>query len=232
MTPKQQIALMVALFSALGIGVSVGIIAFGGGFSGGGGNVFNPPSDADIYTVGEAVADGMKLDYTLDAKGPSTALVGADVSISFTKQADEWLTAFTIYNGTATQPIETEILLSSKLTKEGQIEESAKPFIEPVESSILAIRDMDYSGRDKYLVIGAPWNTIFYGATSTTVRVTGQETIETLAGTFNTFVLSYKLKDSTSKIWLARDLPFPVKAQVYDESDRPLYSYELVGLAR
>ena len=231
-TPKQQVAVMVGVFSALGIGVSVGIIAFGGGFSGGGGNIFNPPSGADIYTVGEAVADGMKLDYTLDAKGPSTALVGSDVSISFDQQGDEWLTAFTIYNGTATQPVETEILLSGKLTKEGQIEESARPFIEPVESSILAIRDMGYGGRDKYLVVGAPWNTIYSGASPTTVRVTGQETVETPAGTFDAFVLSYKLKDNTSKIWVVKDLPFPIKAQVYDEADQPLYSYELVGLAR
>jgi hypothetical protein len=223
---------MVAVFSALGIGVSVGIIAFGGGFSGGGGNVFNPPSDADIYTVGEAVTDGMKLDYTLDAKGPSTALVGSDVSISFDQQGDEWLTAFTIYNNTATRPVETEMLLSSRLTKEGQIEESARPFVEPIESSIMAIRDMDYGGRDKYLVVGAPWNTIFYGSTSTVVRVSSQETVETEAGTFNAFVLSYKLKDSTSKIWVVNDLPFPIKAQVYDESDQPLYSYELTGLAR
>lgn len=231
-TPKQQVAVMVAIFSALGIGVSIGIIAFGGGFSGGGGNVFNPPSDADIYMVGEAVTDGMKLDYMLDAKGPSTALVSSDVSISFEQQGDWWFTAFAIYNNTSTQPVETEILLSGRLTKEGSIEESARPFIEPVESSILAIRDMDYGGRDKYLVTGAPWNTIFYAATSTVVRVTSQETIETPAGTFDAFVLSYKLKDSTSKIWIAKDLPFPVKAEVYDEVDQPLYSYELVGLAR
>ena len=231
MTPKQQVAVMVAVFSALGIGVSVGIIAFGGGFSGGGGNVFNPPSNADIYTVGDAVADGMKLDYTLDAKGPSTALVSSDVSISFDRQGDEWLTTFVIRNNTA-RPVETEMLLSDRLTKEGQVEESARPFVEPVESSILAIRDMDYGGRDKYLVVGAPWNTIYYGSTSTVVRVTSQETVETPAGTFDAFVLSYKLKDSTSKIWVVNDLPFPVKAQVYDENDQPLYSYELVGLAR
>ena len=124
------------------------------------------------------------------------------------------------------------MLLSSRLTKEGQIEESARPFIEPIESSILAIRDMDYGGRDKYLKVGAPWNTIFYGATSTRVVVTGQETVETPAGIFDAFVLSYKLKDNTSKIWVVKDLPFPIKAQVYDESDQPLYSYELVGLAR
>lgn len=231
-TPRQQVAVMVGVFSALGVGVSVGIIAFGGGFSSGGGNLLDPPTGDDIYTVGESVTDGMKLDYTLDANGPRTSLVSSDISISFDRQGDEWLTAFTIYNNTSTQPVETEVLLSSRLTKEGQIEESARPFIEPIESSILAIRDMDYGGRDKYLKVGAPWNTIFYGATSTRVIVTGQETVETPAGTFDAFVLSYKLKDNTSKIWIVKDLPFPVKAQVYDEADQPLYSYELGGLAR
>ncbi|MER3407940.1 MAG: hypothetical protein C4292_04040 [Nitrososphaera sp.] len=89
---------------------------------------------------------------------------------------------------------------------------------------------MDYGGRDKYLVVGAPWNTIFYGSTSTVVKVTGRESVQTPAGPFDAFVLSYKLGDKTSRIWVVKDLPFPVKAEVYDPSDQPLYSYELTGL--
>jgi hypothetical protein len=225
---------MVAIFSVLGVGVSVAIIASGGGFSGSPGSIFNPPSGADIYRVGSQVTDGMAMEYSATAQGPETSLADADVSISFKKSGDNnsWLTTFNIVNGTGTQPHTVEMLLSRQLTKEGPIDESARPFLEPVEASILAVRDMDYGGRDKYLVIGAPWNTIFYGSTSTIVRVTEKETVQTPAGTFEAFVLTYKLKDNTSKIWVVKDLPLPVKAETYDQDDKPFYSYELLRLAR
>lgn len=231
MTPKRQVAVMIGVFSALGVGVSVGIIAFGGGFSGGGGNIFNPPTDADIYVVGAQVTDGMELDYTLTGVGPSTSLVDSDVTIAFDRQGDSWLTTFNIVNGTGMRS-DFDIMLSSQLTKEGQMDAEVRPFLEPVESSILAIRDMDYGGRDKYLVVGAPWNTIFYSSSSTIVRVTAQETVQTPAGTFDAFVLSYKLGERISSIWIAEDLPFPVKAEVYDPSDALLYQYELVSLSQ
>lgn len=234
-TPKKQVAVMVGLFTALGIGVSVGIIASGGGFAGGGANLFNPPTQADIYKVGSQVKDGMSMGYTATAQGPETSspqtsLVNAGISISFDKQGDSWLTTLNIVNGT--QSREVKMTLSPQLTKEGSVDESARPFLEPVESSILAIRDMDYGGRDKYLVVGAPWNTIFYGSTSTIVRVTGHETVQTPAGTFDAFVLTYKLKDKTSKVWVVKDLPLPVKAETYDQDDNPFYSYSLTSLTR
>jgi outer membrane lipoprotein-sorting protein len=58
--------------------------------------------------------------------------------------------------------------------------------------------------------------------------VTGEETIQTQAGTFDAFVLSYKLEENTSKVWVVRDMPLPVKAEVYDEQDQLQYQYELV----
>jgi hypothetical protein len=44
-------------------------------------------------------------------------------------------------------------------------------------------------------------------------------------------VLGYKLLDKTSKIWVVRDMPFPVKAEVYDAADNLQYKYELVGMS-
>lgn len=229
MTPKQQVALMVGLFSALGVGVSVAIIAFGGGF-GSGASIFDPPDEGDVYVVGAQVTDGLAMGYRADAVGPQSVLVDADVSIGFAQEGDSWRTAFDIGNGTRTEQF--EIMLSQQLTKQGAVGEDARPYLEPVETSIMAIRDMDYGNRDKYLVVGAPWNTIFYGATSTVVRITSEETVTTPAGTFHTFVLSYKLGEKTSTIHVASDLPFPVKAEAYDPDDQLLYRYELVSLAR
>jgi hypothetical protein len=88
---------------------------------------------------------------------------------------------------------------------------------------------MEYGESPKYLVVGAPWNTIFVGSSSVTVRVTNEEPIRTPAGSFDSFVLSYKLGEKTSKIWVVRDMPLPVKAEVYDVEDNLLYQYELIN---
>ena len=86
---------------------------------------------------------------------------------------------------------------------------------------------MEYGESPKYLVVGAPWNIIFVSASSVTVRVTSEETVQTQAGTFDSFVLSYKLAEKTSKIWVVRDMPLPVKAVIYDSEDKLQYQYEL-----
>jgi hypothetical protein len=77
--------------------------------------------------------------------------------------------------------------------------------------------------------VGAPWNTIFVGSSSVTVRVTNEERVSTPAGEFDSFVLSYKLAEETSKIWVVRDMPLPVKAEVYDAEDNLLYQYQLTN---
>jgi hypothetical protein len=107
--------------------------------------------------------------------------------------------------------------------------ESFRPYLEHIQSSILAVRDMEYGESPKYLVVGAPWNTIFVGSSSVTARVTNEERVSTPAGVFDSFVLSYKLGEETSKIWVVRDMPLPVKAEVYDAEDKLLYRYELTN---
>ena len=91
------------------------------------------------------------------------------------------------------------------------------------------MRDWEYGDSPKYLVVGAPWQQIFYQSSQVIVRVTGQETVQTPAGTFDAFVLTYKLADKTSKVWVARDMPLPVRAEVYDFDDSLQYRYELVS---
>jgi hypothetical protein len=61
--------------------------------------------------------------------------------------------------------------------------------------------------------------------------MTAEETVRTGAGDFESFVLTYKLNDQTSKIWMVRNMPFPVKAATFDESDQPHYSFELLRVA-
>lgn len=218
---------MSGIFALFGVGVSVAIIAANGGFSGEGPSILDPPTDEDIWVVGSNIQDGTVLEYSLDAKGPSSALVASTVTISFREAGGSWNVTFDIVNGTSGE-FSKSLTMSKLLTREGELGEEFVTYYEPIQESILAVRDMEYGSSPKYLVVGAPWNTIFVGTTSTTVRVTSEETVETGAGTFNAFVLSYKLNDKTSRIWMVDSMPLPVKAETFDEQDQPRYSFELL----
>ena len=230
-SPKRRVAIITAILAAVGVGVSIGIIAVGGGFSGPGGpDIFNPPSDADIWEVGSNIRDGTALEYYLSAVSEASSLESAQVSMVFEEAGDNWKVMFTVANGTA-PTVENTLTMSKKLTREGQLDSEFRPYFEPIQLSIFAVRDMEYGTSPKYLVINAPWDQIFYRSSQVIVRVSGEEMMQTPAGSFDAFVLSYKLKENTSKIWLVRDLPLPVKAEVYDSEDELLYRYELVRVA-
>lgn len=218
---------MTGILAAFGVGVSVAIIAAGGGFSSQGPSILNPPTKEDIWVVGSNIQDGTFLEYSLDSRGPSSSLVSSVVSMRFDEVGDSWNVTFSIKNGTAPEITKT-IVMSKQLTREGELDPQFAPYFESIQTSIFAVRDMEYGESPKYLVIGAPWNTIFVGSSSTTVRVTSEEKVDTRAGSFDSFVLSYKLNDETSKIWMVRSMPLPVRAQTFDESNAPQYSFELL----
>jgi hypothetical protein len=218
---------MTGVFAALGVGVSVAIIAAGGGFSGGGAPIFNPPTAADIWRVGSSIQDGTEFEYSLTARDETSSLEDAQVSMAFAESGSNWDVTFIVTNGTG-QPIENTMAMSKELTREGQLDESFRPYFAPIQSSLFAVRDMEYGESPKYLVVGAPWNQIFYKSSEVIVRVTGEETVQTQAGTFDTFVLSFKLEENTSRIWVVKEMPLPIKAEVYDSEDQLQYQYELV----
>lgn len=219
---------MTAIFAAVGIGVSVGIIAAGGGFTGPGGPVLDPPTEADIWVVGNNIQNGMMLDYSLTSYTETSSLQSASVSIAFEEVGDNWDVMFTVVNGTA-PVVENTVTMSKELTREGQLDSSFRPYFEPIQESIFAVRDWEYGESAKYLVVGAPWQQIFYKSSQVIVRVTGEETVQTQAGTFDAFVLSFKLEENTSRVWVVRDMPLPVKAEVYDAEDQLQYRYELLA---
>lgn len=218
---------MTGIFAAFGVGVSAAIIAANGGFSGQGPSILDRPTDDDIWVVGSNIQDGTVLEYAVDSRGPSSSLVSSVVKMSFAESGDDWNVTFNVKNGTSEEITET-VVMSKELTREGQLDEEFIPYFEPIQTSILTVRDMEYGDSPKYLVVGAPWNTIFVGSSSSTVRVTGEEQVTTEAGSFDSFVLSYKLNDETSKIWMVDTMPLPVKAETFDEADQPYYSFELL----
>jgi hypothetical protein len=230
-TVIRRVVILTTIFVILGIGVSVAIIAAGGGFSSPGPSILHPPTKADIWTVGDHIRDQMTLQYRLTSRGELASLESALVSMTFDKAGENWNVRFTVVNGTGQPPVNRTMMMSKELTREGQLDESFRPYFEDIQSSIFAVRDMEYGESPKYLVVGAPWDTIFVGSSSITVRVTNEERVDTQAGSFNAYVLSYKLAEKTSKIWVVRDMPLPVKAEVYDAGDKLLYEYQLISMS-
>jgi hypothetical protein len=220
--------LVTGIFSMVGIAVSVIIIASGGGFSGPGPSITNPPTAADLWKIGQKINDGTELNYSLTIIGSTSSLIDAQVSIKFSEgTGDYWKTNFHGINGTLTK--DTTILLSKQqLIQKKQVQGEFKQYFELIENSILSIRDI--AREPKYLVIGAMWDTILVGVSSVPVKVIEKENVKTSAGNFDSFIIGYKIGSKTSKIWLTHEVPLPVKAEVYNSEGKLWYKYRLVGI--
>lgn len=235
MTPKRIIFLASGIFAAIGILVSVVIIAIGGGFSGGGNgpSIFNPPTSKDLWTIGSNIEDGMNLTYSLTTalRGKSN-LKDSMLSMAFHDIQDKWNINFKIKNdssGSAAKDVSANFS-KKQLLRTDPVSQENESLIQPLEGSILVVRDL--AKEPRYLVVGAIWDKIFTGSSTKDVKIEDIETITTPAGTFDVYTLQYNVGNSISKIYLNKDLPFPVKAQVYDENDEILYEYELQSISR
>jgi hypothetical protein len=229
MTPKRTAFLAAGIFGAIGILVSVVIIALNGGFSGSGPSIFNPPTSKDLLTLGSNIVDGMNLTYSLTSTSDISSLKDSIVSMKFHDLKDKWNVIFAIKNGSTVKEINMN-LTKNQLLRKDPITANNEKLISPVETSILTIRDI--AREPKYLVVGAVWEKIFTGSSTIDAKIEGTDTISTPAGTFNVYTLGYNVGNSTSKIYLNKDLPLPIKADVYDENDKILYEYELQSVSR
>lgn len=232
MTPKRIIFLASGIFAAIGILVSVIIIATNGGFSGDGPSIFNPPTSKDLWTIGSNIEDGMNLTYSLTTTlGGKSNLRDSMVSMAFHDMQDKWDINFKIKNGSISAVKEVSANLSKKqLLRTDPISQENQLLIQPIEGSILVVRDL--AKEPRYLVVGAIWDKIFTGSSTKDVKIEGIETISTPADTFEVYSLQYKVGNSVSKIYVNKDLPLPVKAQVYADNGKILYEYELQSISR
>jgi hypothetical protein len=131
---------------------------------------------------------------------------------------------FSIKNATTTK-VGTILLSKQQLTNASPIGKDFVLFYLPIESSLLEIRDIAL--QPQYLAIGAEWNSIDVGLQTISAKIVKEEKIQTQAGIFDAFVLSYKIGDKTSRIWLSRNIPLPLKAEVYNAHNQLQYEYSI-----
>ena len=226
MTPKRMIFLISIIFAAIGILASVTIIAINGGFSGQGPSIFNPPTSQDLWTLGSNIQDGMNLTYSLTSNGDKSSLKDSTVSMAFHDIDNKWNIDVKIKNASATQAKEISANFSKKqLLRTDSVSQDEEAYIQPIERSIMVVRDL--AKEPRYLVVGAVWDKIFTGSSTKDVKIEGTEWVSTQAGSFDVYSLEYNVGNSTSKIYLNKDIPFPVMAEVYDDNNNILYNYEL-----
>jgi hypothetical protein len=232
---------MSGIMAVFGVGVSVVIIAAGDGFAGSGLSLFNPPNTSNLWKVGNNIRDGTILNYSLtrigghgspwSGLGGNGSLVDSAVSIKFTQDINNdnnWRAIINVINGTETKGRQDTISLSKEqLTDAGPVSQIFKPYYGLVESSVLEIRDI--AEGPQYLTIGAQWNSITGEVTNIPVKITAQEKIHVNSRTFDAYVLSYTLGSRTSKMWIAQDIPLPIKAEVYNAYNQLQYEYELAS---
>ncbi len=144
---------------------------------------------------------------------------------------DKWNIDFKIQNGSNSNVSEIHANFSkNQLLITDHITEQDNKFLQPVEASILAIRDI--AREPKYLVVGAVWDKIFTGSNTIDAKIQSKDTISTAAGTYDVFSLQYKVAGSVSRIYINKDLPLPIKAQVYGDNGKLLSDYELQSISR
>ena len=228
MTPKKLILFSSAILGMMGVLVSVIIIAIGGGFSGPGPSLLNPPSAKDLWSIGNNLANGMELNYSLTDQSVASLNTKEYVSMKFLDEGKNWRALLTISNNNLSKY--NLILSKALLIPAGILVEPTQKTLMPISRSIFAIRDI--AREPKYLVVGAIWDTINIGASTQSVRITGVEKIDTPAGSFNTYILGYEIGKKQSKLYLVKELPLPIKAEVYNLNGTLQYEYELESIKR
>ena len=214
LSSKKRLILVFGSLVILSIIINIAIIASNGGFE-------NPtrsieiPNKQDLWSAGTIQNRNKSVDNYL-------------INILFQNSQNYWNTEFTISNDSKSAKIYSQLSKSNLLMKEKQL--TNQKYIDILESSLLQIKDI--TREPKYLVIGAKWDSINTGITNIPIKISSKEYLFSKVGKLETFVLSYKIKDYNSNIWISKNLPLPVKAEIYDEEDKLKYKYDIIRLNR
>jgi hypothetical protein len=225
---RRRILLLSIIFGAIGISVSAILIAIGGGFSGSRSSVFNPPTQADLWTVGKTQMNEFDLQYVVTSTVTDGSKLNSTVWLNFSKLANSnWNVSVSIRNDTYRQDF-AMLLSQNELSRIGSV--NAEKSLGVLDESIFAIRDI--ARGPKYLVVGALWDKVLLDSIEVPIKITDRMKLSTPAGIFDTFVLSYNVGPKKSQIWINRNIPLPIRALVYDSSGQLQYSYHLANIEK
>ena len=201
----------------MAISVNIAIIAIGGGFSERGiESLTNLPSEEDLWKAGQNIKEGMKLEYNYISSENDMVTNDLGISISFKEYNENyWNATINIINGTE------KTIFNSNMSKDNLFfdkkPDELKKEIELLESSIFSIRDS--TREPKYLVIGAIWDNINYKLTTIPMKIISRDDFIVGQENYQTYILNYDLDDRKNNIWITKEVPLPVKAEIHQENE-------------
>lgn len=154
--------------------------------------------------------------------GPCYSPVRVQVDISY-----DCNVLVRIYDMQTSEQLAKKLTLTSGYTFKEKPEQLEK-YLDVLDHTILSVSDM--AGEEKYLVVGAEWDTVFVGFQTKKITVTEYGKVDLRFGAVNAYTLSYEIGEIENKFWVADDIPLPVKAEYYDADGNFDYSYELIDI--
>ena len=206
----------------IGVAIIIGIIAYGEMTRPAGSDILERPTEQ--WAVGNSLKENTALTYKLSHVDNNYQNI--IVTLKFIgKQDQNWRTSITIEDSVNGKN-EQELIMSKSLLPLAPAEPQMQPYLKMIQNSILWI--VDYAIEPKYLAGGAVWGSITHGVQKEDLKITAKEPLTTEAGTFNSYLLSYTIQEKESRIWIVKDMPLPVKAEVYDADGKLQFKFELV----
>ena len=158
----------------------------------------------------------MTLEYNYISSENDMVTNDLDILISFQEYNENyWNATINIINGTE------KTIFNSNMSKDNLFfdkkPDELKNEIELLESSIFSIRDS--TREPKYLVIGAIWDNINYKLTTIPMKIISRDDIMVGQENYQTYILNYDLDDRKNNIWITKEVPLPVKAEIHQEND-------------
>lgn len=224
MSGKKRVILVFGSLVVISIIVNIAIIASNGGFD-------NPsrsikiPAAQDLWFAGINIKDEDELTYNLTIENENKNYDNYLIKMLFKNNQDYWNTEFTVSNESISALLSGNLSKSNLIMKEKPIKN--QKYLDIIESSILQIRDI--TREPKFLVLGAKWDSINTGITNIPIKINSIENLDISIGNLETFILNYNIEKKNSNIWIAKNLPLPVKAEIYNVDGLLKYKYELIS---
>ena len=213
---------ILGIIGGLGVVVMIGIIAYGEITKPIGTDILQRPTEQ--WSVGNSLTENTVLTYRFSHVDNDYVELKTILKF-FEKQEQNWPVHIIIEDPIGNMN-EQELFLSQSMIPITPIEPHMKSYMRMIQDSILWI--VNYAVEPKYLIDNAVWGTMIHGVQKEELKITAREDIVTKAGTFDSYVLSYKIKNKENMIWIVKDKPLPVKAEVYDIYGKLQFKFELV----
>ncbi len=166
------------------------------------------------WITGNGLRDGSILTYRIEFVNKTML-----VNLKFEKAGDNWLTSIIIDNKT------TNVTLTKNLVAV-DIPEGFEEWND-IRRSLLWI--IDYVFEPKPLVGNAVWSTVTYNLRTVDLKVVAKESISIDAGEFEAYKIGYYLGyTGGGELWIVKDMPLPVKAEVLDINGNLEFRYMLL----